>query len=80
MMLSKEEKNKIKELIAREALMDVTFHTNGFITAKKKFKALSGRSSKMYADKIGQVVPNAKIETHEIKNDSVVVKFSILSS
>jgi hypothetical protein len=76
-MLSKEEKSKIKERINKETLMEVTFHNSGLITAKRKFRSLSGRTSEMYAKKIEKIIPNAKVKFQQTKNDSVVVKFEV---
>lgn len=76
-MLSKEQKNKIKETLARETLMDVTFHNDGLITAKKKFKALSGRNSSMYAEKIKKLIPEVDVKSQLIRKDSIVIKFEV---
>lgn len=80
MGLSKEQKNQIKETINRETMMEITFHSTGVITAKKKFRSLSGRTSQMYADKIEKLIPNARVTAQRTGKDSVVVKFEVKES
>jgi len=77
MSLTKKEKEEIKEVLTREALMDTVFHKNGLITAKKKFIALKGRTSKMYAEKIEQLIPSATITEHKTSGDLFIVKFEL---
>ncbi|MNR58104.1 hypothetical protein D3C85_1790250 [compost metagenome] len=59
--------------------MTPKFHKDGFITAQRKFKALSGRTSDMYARRIEELIPGAVVSHHKIdeKKLSVEVKFKL---
>jgi hypothetical protein len=70
--------NDIKNILKNETLMIATFHKNGTITARKKFKSLAGRTPKIYSNKILNVIPNAKIHEEKVKNNNIIeINFSI---